>query len=189
MVALAALATLLLGQGAATALADAPGTPIPTSAQPLTFDSMRVSWRNTASSDIGMFSGAELRAQFNLRYRVQGAPDDFSSYTYFGGGGPPDDRGVWNNNPLPSSTTQGEILTYDIDGLSPLTTYCFSARAYAWEIGVSAYQALSPWSGEVCGTTPENVKVIRNGGVHFPFGPPPNVPPDPKSGVSPGLGR
>jgi hypothetical protein len=185
VVALAAVATLLLGQGAATALADAPGTPIPTSAQPLSFHSMRVTWRNTASP-LDEFHG-EGTTLFNLRYRVQGAPDDFPSYTYFGGGGPPDDRGVWANNPLPASVNRGDILTYDVDGLSPLTTYCISVRAYALEIGVfSSYTALSPWSGEVCAQTPMKEIQIKPGGPRFL---PPNLPPhDQSSGAVPGLG-
>jgi hypothetical protein len=179
---------MLLGDGSATAFADAPGTPVPTRAEALTSHSMRVSWKNTTDPTSGWAFQHEFAAYFNLRYRVQGAPDAFSSYTYLGGGGPPDDRGVVRpaDNPLPHSATLGEILTYDVDGLAPLTTYCFSARTYALEMDVvNTYYALSPWSGEVCAQAPEGeLRIHGDPGIR----PKPNDPPDPKSGVRPGVG-
>lgn len=177
------------GMRVTTALADAPGIPIPTSAEPLTYHSMRVKWKNTTDPTDGWAFQHEFAAFFNLRYRVQGAPDDFSSYTYIAGGGPPDDRSVVppNVNPLPNSRTLGQILTYDVDGLEPLTTYCFSARTYALEMDlVNTYYALSPWSGEVCAQTPE--KVLRIHPIPGIIALEPHGPPDPKAPVSPGLG-
>jgi hypothetical protein len=158
LLALAASSVIVATQRTPTVRADAPGTPIPTYAAAVDSQTARVYWKNTASESgwTAYIVGPEVEgeANFNLRYRIKGAPDDFSSYTYIGGGGPPDDRGVWLSNPLPTSGQQDELLSYVVNNLTPNTTYCFSARAYAFEDNYGgSSQVLSPWSGEVCTQT------------------------------------
>jgi hypothetical protein len=151
-VALVVAAGMIAGVGSTAVRAETPGTPIPTSAVALDAQTIRVNWLNTADGPV--FPTLEYTVNFNLRYRVQGTPDAFASYTYIGGGGPPDDRGIWANDPLSRRADKGP-LSYDVSGLTGNTTYCFSLRSYALESPLvgSSYTALSPWSGEVCATT------------------------------------
>src|SRR5262249_10331698 len=132
----------------------------------------------------------EGRAYFNLRYRVQGTPDMYSSYTYIGGGGAPHDLGVWSSKPLPRSRQYGESLSYLIDPLTFNTPYCFSLRAYADEIDYTGdhQNTLSPWSGEQCATTEMRAFELDPGLVHD-FGPThPTVPNASRGSTVPGLG-
>jgi hypothetical protein len=183
----AGIASLL---GAGSVSAEAPGTPIPTNVSAVDATTLRLYWMNTADAYSTGVGTNEGMVNFNVRYRVQGTPDRFESYTYVGGGGPPGDRGVWSNNPLGGAAWLNQILSYDATGLTPNTTYCFSVRAYAEEMPVfgSDYTALSPWSGERCAQTPPATLIIDEGAMHR-FEAAQNKPPsDPKSATAPGLG-
>ena len=133
------------------ARADSPGTPN----QIQTFGSgpstMVVMWTNTADE---CSDGSCI--VFNLRYRLQSSvPDVFASYTYIGGGGAPDDRQLAPTNPLadyPNYVPLGGQGTYEVGGLAPNTSYCFSLRSFNADT-TDTNDQFSPWSGDSCTNT------------------------------------
>jgi hypothetical protein len=192
LLAVAVAGGIIASLGGGVASAEAPGIPVPTNASVIDSQTVRVYWRNTANEDRfgDPFGTGESAAWFNLRYRrSDSVRDAYSSYSYIGGGGAPDDRGLISPNPLPSSSQQGEILSYDVGGLQANTSYCFSARAYAHEDGEPyGTFSLSPWSGEVCGQTLPATLVIDENALHLFEAAQLKPPSDPKSSTVPGLG-
>jgi hypothetical protein len=157
---LAALASLFGGIGSGVARADSPGIPNPYRADPLDSTSIRILWINTASEGDGS------SVHYNVRYRLQSSkPDVFSSYTYIGGGGPPNDLtlNVGNpndpQNPDYMSIPYKEGGAYNASGLKPSTQYCFSLRSFTYYVDLinqfdsNIQPTFSPWSGDVCATT------------------------------------
>jgi hypothetical protein len=126
------------------------GTPIPQYAFADGATRMNVAWINTVDEDGG------LGTYYNLRYRLKSStPDVFESYTYIGGGGPPDDLSIDVTAEifsLPWGVPTRAEATTTVMGLSPATAYCFSVRATRPHSDGSG--DFSPWSGEVCAATP-----------------------------------
>jgi hypothetical protein len=140
--------------------ADSPGIPNPYRAEAIDSQTARVLWINTASE------GGGNDVHFNLRYRLQSSERDvYSSYTYIGGGGLPDDLQL--NVGDPNDPTNPDYLqipyraggSYDVTGLSASTSYCFSLRSFTYYVDLltspdaNIPPTFSPWSGEVCATT------------------------------------
>jgi hypothetical protein len=158
---LAVTAGLLSGLSAGVARADSPGIPNPYRADALNSSTVRVLWINTASEGDGH------DVHFNMRYRLQSSkPDVYSSYTYIGGGGPPNDLGLNVGNPNdPTNLDYMEVGykqggEHDVTGLAANTSYCFSMRSFTYYVGLFSSPddnippTFSPWSGELCTTTP-----------------------------------
>ncbi len=159
--ALAVAAGLLGGVGTGAAHADSPGIPRPYRADTLSSSTVRVSWINTASEDGGH------GVHFNLRYRPQSStPNAYSSYTYLGGGGPPNDLALNVGDPNDPANLDYMTVGYqqggshNITGLAANTSYCFSMRSFTYYAGYltppddNIPPTFSPWSGEVCTSTP-----------------------------------
>lgn len=128
---------------------DTLGIPMPVYADATSATRVNVAWINTVDEAGG------TSAYFNLRYRLQSStPDIYSSYTYIGGGGPPDDLSFGVDPSLPTNVPTHDQAIASIDGLNPSTSYCFSVRAFGWYYGnFSTSFDYSPWSGDVCATT------------------------------------